>query len=75
MRGSGVRREGGGMTYQLTVVYGRPEDPAAFDEHYANVHAPLAAKIPGLESYTGHRAEPPAEASAAAEATTEGVVQ
>lgn len=46
------------MTYQLTVVYGRPDDTAAFDEHYARTHAPLAAAIPGLLSYTSHRADP-----------------
>ena len=46
------------MTYQLTVVYGHPTDPAAFDEHYEKVHAPLASAIPGLLSYTAHKAEP-----------------
>ncbi len=25
------------MTYQLTVVYGHPTDPAAFDEHCEDV--------------------------------------
>lgn len=33
---------------KLTVLYGKPTDPAAFDEHYRSVHAPLAEKIPGL---------------------------
>jgi uncharacterized protein (TIGR02118 family) len=37
---------------QLTVLYNHPEDPAAFDKHYREVHAPLAAKAPGLSSYT-----------------------
>ncbi len=46
------------MTYQLTVVYGHPTDPAAFDAHYASTHAPLASKIPGLQSYTSHKADP-----------------
>lgn len=32
----------------LTVAYGHPTDPAAFDHHYDTVHAPLAAKMPGL---------------------------
>jgi uncharacterized protein (TIGR02118 family) len=38
----------------LTVCYGHPTDPAAFDAHYTNTHAPLAEKIPGLASFT-HR--------------------
>lgn len=36
------------MAAQLTVLYGRPEDPEAFDEHYLGVHGPLVDKIPGL---------------------------
>jgi uncharacterized protein (TIGR02118 family) len=38
--------------FQLTVLYNHPEDPAAFDKHYDEVHAPLAATIPGLQRYT-----------------------
>jgi uncharacterized protein (TIGR02118 family) len=38
--------------FQVTVLYDHPEDPAAFDEHYDEVHAPLAATIPGLQRYT-----------------------
>lgn len=38
--------------HQLTVLYNHPADPAAFDRHYREVHAPLAAKAPGLASYT-----------------------
>ncbi|MBX6353270.1 MAG: EthD family reductase [Thermoflavifilum sp.] len=34
---------------KLVVLYKHPVDKAAFDEHYANVHAPLARQIPGLE--------------------------
>ncbi|GAY08690.1 EthD family reductase [Pseudonocardia sp. N23] len=36
--------------HRLTVCYGRPQDPAAFDAHYRDVHRPLAEKIPGLQS-------------------------
>ena len=43
------------MSYQLTVIYHHPEDPAAFDEHYESTHAPLAQKIPGLRSYTSQK--------------------
>jgi uncharacterized protein (TIGR02118 family) len=37
------------MTVKLTVVYGTPEDAAAFDTHYFDVHVPLAKDLPGLE--------------------------
>ena len=48
----------GGLVFQVTVLYNQPEDPAAFDEHYDGVHAPLAATIPGLERYTVSRPGP-----------------
>ena len=38
--------------YQLTALYSHPEDPAAFDKHYREVHAVLAAKLPGLQKFT-----------------------
>ena len=37
------------MTVKLTVVYGTPEDKDAFDKHYAEVHAPIVARWPGLQ--------------------------
>jgi uncharacterized protein (TIGR02118 family) len=37
------------MTVKLVVLYTQPADPAAFDEHYLNVHAPLVHKLPGLD--------------------------
>lgn len=49
---------------KLTVLYGIPTDPAAFDEHYASVHAPLAAKIPGLERFEATRVVGTADGSA-----------
>ena len=33
----------------LTVCYGHPTDPAAFDAHYTSTHVPLAEKIPGMD--------------------------
>ena len=36
----------------LTVCYGHPADPAAFDAYYESTHVPLAEKIPGMASYT-----------------------
>ncbi len=37
---------------QLTVLYGHPQDPAAFDRHYRETHAALAQKIPGLKGFS-----------------------
>ncbi len=36
---------------KLVVAYGAPDDPAAFDEYYANTHDPLARKIPNLRRF------------------------
>ncbi|MGI8864239.1 MAG: EthD family reductase [Solirubrobacteraceae bacterium] len=36
---------------KLVVAYGPPEDPAAFDEHYASTHGPLARKVPDLRRF------------------------
>ena len=36
---------------KLTTLYGHPTDPAAFEEHYANTHAPLVEKIPNLRQF------------------------
>ena len=37
------------MSVKLTVVYDNPKDPAAFEEHYKNVHMPLAGKIKNVK--------------------------
>jgi uncharacterized protein (TIGR02118 family) len=36
----------------LTVAYGHPADPEAFDRHYQSVHRPLVEQVPGLVSFT-----------------------
>lgn len=36
---------------KITVLYGQPSDPAAFEEHYAKTHIPLAEKIPALKQF------------------------
>jgi uncharacterized protein (TIGR02118 family) len=33
---------------KLTVLYGPPTDPAAFDDYYFGTHVALADRIPGL---------------------------
>jgi uncharacterized protein (TIGR02118 family) len=37
---------------RLLVLYGRPEDPAAFDKYYYEVHIPIARKMKGLKKWT-----------------------
>ena len=37
---------------RLTVLYGHPEDPAAFLHHYENTHVPLAKAIPDMTRFT-----------------------
>jgi len=37
---------------KFLVLYNTPEDLAAFDRHYHDVHIPLAKKLPGLRRYT-----------------------
>ncbi|MGQ0480221.1 MAG: EthD family reductase [Pseudonocardia sp.] len=44
--------------YQVTVLYNHPEDAAAFDKHYREVHIPLAKKMPGLNGYYVNWCEP-----------------
>jgi uncharacterized protein (TIGR02118 family) len=41
----------------LTVCYGHPADPAAFDAYYASTHRPLTEKIPGLVSFTARHCD------------------
>ncbi|MBB6553868.1 EthD family reductase [Nonomuraea rubra] len=43
------------MAFQLIVLYNQPDSAAAFDKHYDETHAPLAARMPGLRSYTTMR--------------------
>ena len=47
--------------FQLTALYNQPEDAAAFDKHYDQVHAPLAKKLPGLQRFSVSRPGPDQE--------------
>lgn len=38
--------------YRLTVLYGRPTDPDAFDAYYRDVHLPIANQMRGLTRWT-----------------------
>ena len=40
---------------QLSVLYGHPQDPTAFDNYYQQTHGPLAAKVPGLKGYIANK--------------------
>jgi uncharacterized protein (TIGR02118 family) len=40
---------------KVAVLYGPPSDPAAFEEHYANTHLPLAAKMPNVKRFEASR--------------------
>ncbi|MGN6793601.1 MAG: EthD family reductase [Streptosporangiaceae bacterium] len=37
------------MTVKLVVLYTRPDDADAFEQHYAGTHMPLVDQIPGLQ--------------------------
>jgi uncharacterized protein (TIGR02118 family) len=37
--------------FKLTVLYGHPTGPNAFERYYAETHLPLAEKIPGLQRF------------------------
>ena len=40
---------------KMTVLYGHPGDPGAFDEYYEREHMPLAAKIPDVQRFESGR--------------------
>ncbi len=39
------------MSATIIAVHKMPEDPAAYDKYYYEVHVPLALKLPGLLKY------------------------
>ena len=38
--------------HRITIQYGTPTDPDAFEQHYTEVHIPLASKLPGLRRFS-----------------------
>src|SRR3954471_12012286 len=36
---------------KITVLYGHPDDPAAFERHYDDVHVPLVNAMPNLRRF------------------------
>jgi uncharacterized protein (TIGR02118 family) len=45
------------VAVRLIALYATPEDPAAFDAHYRDVHAPLVQRYPGLRDLRLTRAD------------------
>ncbi len=37
--------------HRMTILYGRPDDPAEFDRYYREVHLPIAEKMRGLTGW------------------------
>ena len=37
---------------RLTVLYGQPQVPAAFDRYYHEVHIPIARRMKGIKGWT-----------------------
>jgi uncharacterized protein (TIGR02118 family) len=37
---------------RVLVLYNRPEDTQAFEQHYQEVHLPLVKTLPGLQRFT-----------------------
>ena len=54
------------MGMKVHVLYGKPTDPAAFEEYYRSTHAPIAAKLPGLQSFEYGKSMPNPDGSEAA---------
>lgn len=36
----------------MTILYGRPDDPEAFDRYYRETHIPIARRMQGLTRWT-----------------------
>ncbi|WP_375001887.1 EthD family reductase [Aeromicrobium sp. CTD01-1L150] len=37
--------------HRLTILYGDPTDPAAFDDYYVSTHLPIARRMRGLTGW------------------------
>jgi uncharacterized protein (TIGR02118 family) len=38
--------------HRITIQYGAPADPEAFEKHYTEVHIPLASRLPNLRRFS-----------------------
>ena len=46
-----VHEQKGVPMVKLTVLYGHPNSPEAFEDYYASTHMPMIQKIPNLLGY------------------------
>ena len=53
------------MAAKIIALFGQPDDPDEWGRHYADVHLPLAAKVPGLTAQRAARVLTAADGSAA----------
>ena len=44
---------------RLIALFNTPDDPAAFDAHYRDVHTPIVERYPGLRERRLSRTSPP----------------
>jgi uncharacterized protein (TIGR02118 family) len=44
------------VAVKITITFGPPADPVAFERHYVDTHAPLVRALPGLRAYEYGRA-------------------
>ncbi len=51
---------------KVTVLYGHPQDSAAFEQYYAGVHLPIAARMQGVSRLELTRFAPGPDGSAPA---------
>lgn len=51
------------MTVKLTVIYGNPTDPEAFEKHYSEVHAGLVATVPDVLKFEAAKVFPKEDGS------------
>jgi len=54
------------MGMKVHVLYGKPTDPKAFEDYYRSTHAPIAEKLPGLQSFEYGKSMPNPDGSDAA---------
>ncbi|HEX7969190.1 MAG TPA: EthD family reductase [Stellaceae bacterium] len=47
--GTGTSAEAAQKGTKLTVLYGMPKDPAAFEKYYLGTHMPMVYKIKGIK--------------------------
>jgi uncharacterized protein (TIGR02118 family) len=46
------------MTARLVSLFSRPEDPAAFDRHYREIHTPIVLRYPRLREVRLAKVDP-----------------